>query len=52
MAVFVKFLSANYSSKKAHDVAEDVHKNIEQRFPKVKHIMIHVNPYEGEEGKC
>ena len=45
-------VDASYSLEKAHAVAEDVHKNIEQHFPKVKHIMIHVNPYEGEEGKC
>lgn len=45
-------VDANYTLEKAHAVAEDVHKNIEQRFPKVKHIMIHVNPYEEKEGKC
>ena len=28
----------------AHAIAEGVHNEIEQRFPKVKHIMIHVNP--------
>ena len=28
----------------AHSIAEDVHNEIEQQFPKVKHIMIHVNP--------
>ena len=28
----------------AHDVAEHVHKSVEQRFSEVKHIMIHVNP--------
>ena len=28
----------------AHDAAERVHDEIERRFPKVKHIMIHVNP--------
>lgn len=28
----------------AHEVAERVHKNVEQQFPDVKHIMIHVNP--------
>ncbi len=28
----------------AHEVAERVHKNVEQRFPDIKHIMIHVNP--------
>ena len=30
--------------RQAHDVAERVHDEIERRFPKVKHIMIHVNP--------
>lgn len=29
----------------AHHIAETVHNNIEQNFPKVKHIMVHVNPY-------
>ena len=28
----------------AHDIAEGVHNEIERQFPKVKHIMIHVNP--------
>jgi len=28
----------------AHAIAEGVHGEIEQKFPKVKHIMIHVNP--------
>ena len=28
----------------AHEVAERVHKDVEQCFPDVKHIMIHVNP--------
>ena len=32
------------SLTKAHDVAEAVHSDIEQSFPKVKHIIIHVNP--------
>ncbi len=30
--------------RKAHDIAEQVHDGIEQAFPQVKHIMIHVNP--------
>ncbi len=30
--------------RQAHAVAEQVHDEIERRFPKVKHIMIHVNP--------
>lgn len=29
---------------KAHAIAESVHDDIEAAFPKVKHIMIHVNP--------
>lgn len=28
----------------AHEIAEHVHQNVEQRFEEVKHIMIHVNP--------
>lgn len=28
----------------AHNIAEHVHDAIEQEFPKVKHIMVHVNP--------
>ena len=32
----------------AHAIAEDVHRSVEQRFPNVKHVMIHVNPVETE----
>ena len=32
------------SLREAHEVAERVHKNVEQQFSDVKHIMIHVNP--------
>ena len=28
----------------AHEIAEEVHEDIEKNFPKVKHIMVHVNP--------
>ena len=28
----------------AHNIAENVHNHVEQNFPKVKHVMIHVNP--------
>lgn len=36
----------------AHGVAERVHDELERRFPKVKHIMVHVNPCAcGENGK-
>ena len=29
-----------------HQIAENVHNNLEERFPKIKHIMVHVNPAE------
>ena len=32
--------------QEAHAIAETVHRSIEQSFPKVKHIMVHVNPVE------
>ncbi len=32
--------------RKAHETAEQVHDSIEKNFPKVKHIMVHVNPGE------
>lgn len=34
----------NILLREAHDIAEAVHDTIEQEFPKVKHIMVHVNP--------
>ena len=37
-------VDASYTLKYAHEIAEAVHNNIEKTFPKVKHIMIHVNP--------
>ena len=30
--------------REAHEIAEQVHEGVEQEFPDVKHIMIHVNP--------
>ena len=33
-----------YTLQEAHKIAEAVHDNIEKNFPKVKHIMVHVNP--------
>ncbi len=32
--------------RQAHAVAERVHNSIEKNFPRVKHIMVHVNPAE------
>ena len=34
----------NKTLDETHAVAERVHDAIEQEFPKVKHIMVHVNP--------
>ena len=30
--------------REAHAIAEAVHTEVEQAFPEVKHVMIHVNP--------
>ena len=40
-------ISANceISLKEGHDIAHRVHDSIEETFPEVKHIMVHVNPY-------
>ena len=35
---------ATCTLQEAHDVAEEVHDEIEKHFPKVKHIMVHMNP--------
>ena len=37
-------LDGAMSLNEAHHVAEQVHDDVEQSFPLVKHIMIHVNP--------
>ena len=37
-------VDASYTLKKAHGIAKEVHDDIEENFPKVKHIMVHVNP--------
>ena len=33
---------------KSHDIAEKVHLTVENEFNKVKHCMVHVNPYKGD----
>ena len=38
-------LDGQLSLVEAHSIAERVHDRIEQEFPTVKHIMVHVNPY-------
>ena len=37
-------VDGTYTLLKAHEIAEEVHENIEKSFTKVKHIMVHVNP--------
>ncbi len=39
-------VDASYTLREAHEIAEAVHDGIEHEFPKVKHIMVHVNPKE------
>lgn len=34
----------NKSLQEAHAIAEQIHNDVEQNFPDIKHIMIHVNP--------
>lgn len=37
-------VNGSYTLQHAHEIAEEVHDKIEKDFPKVKHIMVHVNP--------
>ena len=37
-------VDGQYTLLQAHEIAERVHDRIEEEFPKVKHIMVHVNP--------
>lgn len=37
-------LPSYYTLEQSHRIAEAVHQEIEHNFPKVKHIMVHVNP--------
>ena len=39
-------VNGSYTLREAHEIAEVVHDDIERTFPKVKHIMVHVNPAE------
>ena len=42
-------IDGSVTLREAHKIAETVHDDIEQSFPKVKHIMVHVNPASEEE---
>lgn len=44
MSMWKYRLNGAYTLQEAHKIAEEVHENIEQNFPKVKHVMVHVNP--------
>ncbi len=37
-------VDGNKSLRDAHEVAEQIHENVERQFSDVKHVMIHVNP--------
>lgn len=37
-------VNASYTLRRAHEVAEAVHREIEKEFPEIKHIMVHINP--------
>ncbi len=37
-------VDGDWKLKDAHAVAQQVHDNVEREFPRIKHIMIHVNP--------
>ena len=39
-----KMVDGSMPLREAHKIAEVVHNSIEKTFPKVKHIMVHVNP--------
>ncbi|MDE7440463.1 MAG: cation diffusion facilitator family transporter, partial [Clostridia bacterium] len=41
----------NLPLTEAHAIAEAVHNGIEEKFPLVKHVTVHVNPYDEEENK-
>lgn len=39
-------IDGNKTLKDSHTIAEKIHDTLEKQFPKIKHIMIHVNPKE------
>lgn len=42
-------VDGSYTLRRSHEIAEEVHEDIEQNFPKVKHIMVHVNSAQTDE---
>ena len=46
MYVDVEFSAdGNLTLIKAHEIAHNVHDLLEEKFPQIKHCMVHVNPY-------
>ena len=41
-------IDGSYTLIRSHEIAEEVHDNIEKNFSKIKHIMVHVNPAQAE----
>ena len=41
-------VNGNKNLFEAHEIAEKVHEAVETQFPKIKHIMVHVNPAKEE----
>ena len=39
-------VDADLSLREAHAIAERVHDGLEHNFSNIKHVMVHVNPYE------
>lgn len=39
-------VNPNITVKEGHDIAESVHDCLEENYEEIKHVMIHVNPYE------
>ena len=42
-------VNGSYTLRKSHQIAEEVHEDIEKNFQKVKHIMVHVNSAQTDE---
>ncbi len=41
-------VDGSYTLQRAHEIAEEVHEDIERNFQKIKHIMVHVNPAQAD----
>lgn len=41
-------VDGSYTLKESHEIAEEVHEDIERNFPIIKHIMVHVNPAQAD----